>query len=270
MRVHHLNCTTIHTNLPYPGVTHCLLVETSDGLVLVDTGFGVGDYAAPTRHVRWFTAVNGIPCDVEETAVQQIAGLGYEPKDVRHILLTHLHLDHVGGIVDFPWAQVHVFEAEYETAMRPRWFSAIERVGYVPAHWAHSPKWSLHSLAGETWMGLDCARVLEGTDWEMLLVPLVGHSRGHCGVAVRTADRWLLHCGDAYVRNMQVDPDNPRSPFPRVVGPLVRKLFPSQPLAKLQALRRDHGEEVELFCSHDPNHFARLRGISVEEAIGRS
>ncbi len=30
------------------------------------------------------------------------------------------------------------------------------------------------------------------------MVPLPGHTRGHCGVAVETSDGWLLHCGDAY------------------------------------------------------------------------
>src|SRR5215472_6640085 len=33
-----------------------------------------------------------------ETATRQIACLGYSPKDVRHIVLTHLDLDHTGGL----------------------------------------------------------------------------------------------------------------------------------------------------------------------------
>ena len=55
MRVHHLNCGTLCPHgrrllageggllEPATVVCHCLLIETDDGLVLVDTGFGVED-----------------------------------------------------------------------------------------------------------------------------------------------------------------------------------------------------------------------------------
>lgn len=120
MRVHHLNCTTIHTNLPYPGVTHCLLIEGEDSLTLVDTGFGIRDYASPSRHVELFIRVNGIPRDIDETAVSKVTKLGFKPEDIRRIVLTHLHLDHVGGVVDFPWGEVHVLKTEFESAINPR------------------------------------------------------------------------------------------------------------------------------------------------------
>ena len=38
----------------------------------------------------------------------------------------------------------------------------------------------------------------------MLLVPLAGHSRGHTGVAIRTGEGWLLHCGDAYFHHGEI------------------------------------------------------------------
>ena len=265
MRVCHLNCTTIHTNLPYPGVTHCLLIETDDGLVLIDTGFGIEDTTNPTFHVRLFTTVNGIPCDPEETMVRQLAGLGYEPEDVRHIVLTHLHLDHAGGIVDFPRALVHVYGVEYEAAKKPRRYSWIDRVGYLVGHLQQGTKWVIHRLEGRTWLGLDCAPVLEGSEVEVSLVPLVGHSPGHCGVAVRVMDRWLLHCGDAYVREMQIDPDEPQSPFPGWAGSIAQQLFPEGPLEQLRALRRAHGGEIEMFCSHDAAVYARLLGRTMGE-----
>lgn len=260
MRIHHLNCTSIHTNTRFPGVTHCLLVEMDEGLVLVDTGFGTQDYAEPPRSLRAFMAVNGVPHDPAETAVCQIEGLGFAPEEVRHIVLTHLHLDHAGALPDFPWAQVHVFGREYEAAMHRRWRAFIkERIGYHPPHWAHGPQWSIHQPEGEQWFGLECVRVIDQPDCAVLLVPLVGHSRGHCGVAVRTEGGWLLHCGDAYVRQMQVDPGGARSPFPGWARPLADRMFPPEPLASVQALLRDHGKEVDVFCAHDREEFVRLQ-----------
>jgi glyoxylase-like metal-dependent hydrolase (beta-lactamase superfamily II) len=248
-------------HLGMPGVTHCLLIETNDGLGLVDTGLGLADYTQPTRLVRLFIAINRVPRDMGETAARQVVRLGFAPEDVQHIVLTHLHIDHAGGLPDFPGAKVHVFAPEYEAAMNPRRFSFFERF-YVAAHWAHGPKWVVHSLKGDQWFGLDCVRAIESPSFEALLIPLVGHSRGHCGVAVKVSEGWHLHCGDAYVRQSQVDPSRPRGAFPSWAEPLEHRLFPFEPISRLQALLRDHGKEIRPFCTHDPHAFSRLRGDS--------
>jgi glyoxylase-like metal-dependent hydrolase (beta-lactamase superfamily II) len=256
MHIHHLNCMTFH--LGVENVTHCLLIETPDELVLVDTGLGLGDYTNPTPLVRAFTVFNRVPCDPEETAVRQIVKLGFAPEDVRHIVLTHLHIDHAGGLPDFPWAKVHVHAPEYETAMNPRRLS-LKEYFYVAAHWAHAPKWVIHSCTGERWFGLDCVRVTEDESVEVLLVPLPGHSQGHCGVAVKGAGVWLLHCGDAYVRDSQVNSDTEPSPFPGWAARVEQWLFPTESLARLRDLRQEHSAKVRLFCSHDPVMFSSLR-----------
>jgi len=270
MRIHHLNCTTIHTNLRYRGVTHCLLLEGDSSLTLVDTGLGTRDYTSPSRHVRLFTRVNGIPCELNETGIRQVAKLGFKPEDVRDIVLTHLHLDHAGGVADFPWADVHVFRTEYEAATRPRRLSWVDRLGYAREHLGSGTNWVLHSLEGEKWCGFDCARVLGESPFYVLLVPLEGHSRGHCGVAVDSGEAWLFHAGDAYVRDMQIEPDDPRNPFPVWVRPLAQQLFPEEPLERLRLLQREHGGEITIFSSHDPIAYSRLRGVSIEEAVGLS
>src|SRR3954451_16566557 len=119
-------------------VAHCLLIEAGDGVVLVDTGFGTGDAADPGRLGAPFRALVRPKCEESETAVRQIEGMGLDPGDVRHIVITHLDLDHAGGLGDFPEADVHVFAPELEAARSP---SMRERTRYIDAHWAHGPKW---------------------------------------------------------------------------------------------------------------------------------
>ncbi len=91
--------------------------------------------------------------------------------------------------------------------MNPGWRDGPR---YVAAHWAHGPRWVQHDGGGEQWHGFDSVRVLPGSDAEILLIPLVGHSHGHTGVAIRRGasspegDGWLLHCGDAYFHHGEV------------------------------------------------------------------
>jgi glyoxylase-like metal-dependent hydrolase (beta-lactamase superfamily II) len=108
-------------------VAHCLLIEAGGELVLVDTGFGLGDCSNPGRLGRPFRALVAPVCEERESAIRQVEALGHDPGDVRHIVTTHLDLDHAGGIGDFPEAQVHVFAAELAAARSP---SLTERTRY--------------------------------------------------------------------------------------------------------------------------------------------
>src|SRR5512144_2579730 len=166
-------------------VAHCLLIEANDGLVLVDTGFGLGDCSDPRRLGRPFRALVAPTCDAAETAVRQIEALGHDPADVRHIVATHLDVDHAGGIGDFPDAQIHVFDAELAAARSP---SLMERSRYIKAQWGENPHWVEYGPGGDAWFGFESIRLLPGLDAEIALIPLPGHSAGHCGVAINTPD----------------------------------------------------------------------------------
>jgi glyoxylase-like metal-dependent hydrolase (beta-lactamase superfamily II) len=180
--------------------TPCLLVGTHQGLVLVDTGLGLHDYLQPSPMVRTFRRILGIEDNPEHAAVRQLVQLGVRPESVRHIVMTHLHFDHAGGLPDFPHAQVHVHRREVDAMQHPRgWMElAYDRDDFRPP-----PDWVLYETPTEEWLGFDAIR-LPFTP-EMLLIPLFGHTRGHCGVAVRDGDGWLFQCTDAVPTNAQFD-----------------------------------------------------------------
>jgi glyoxylase-like metal-dependent hydrolase (beta-lactamase superfamily II) len=195
MNIHFLNCFTCNARVPasWRTGTLCLLVETEQGLVLVDTGLGREDYARKTAIMRAFQVVTIVPLDPQEAAVHQVERLGYQPEDVRHIVLTHMHFDHCGGLPDFPQATVHVHRSEFEAFTgRPRRWTDL---AYVRRHIAHQPDLALYDDAGERWYDLPAIRL--PFEPEMWLVPLFGHTRGHCGVAVQTGSDWLFHVADA-------------------------------------------------------------------------
>jgi len=234
-------------------VCHVLLIEGPDGLVLVDTGFGRDDARNPRQVALPFRAALRPRLELGETAVSQVRELGFDPADVRHIVLTHLDIDHGGGLPDFPDAQVHVFAREYEAMTRP---PLRERVRYAIAavHWAHGPRWVTHDAGGEEWFGFESVRVLPGTDAEVLFIPLPGHTLGHTGVALRRPDGWLLHCGDAYFHRDEVSTPPSCPPALRVFEAMMQAdgKLRHQNQERLRELALRHDGDVQLICSHDP------------------
>lgn len=241
-------------------VCHCLLIEAAAGLVLVETGLGTDDVRhGRARHPR-FVRTSRPQLDLRETAAHQIEALGFRTTDVRHIVLTHLDVDHAGGIADFPDADVHLLEAEWAAATRPGPRGSGDR--YRPMQWAHGPRLQRYSApTGERWFGFDCVRQLRGLDAEVLLVPLQGHTEGHAAVAVRSDRGWLLHAGDAYFHPARLEGTGRGAPlglrwFERRVAHDAALMRANQ--ARLRALAQAHGGEVRIFCAHDASEFDRL------------
>lgn len=273
MRIHHLNCIS---SCPLGGKLmdgssrglrgrlscHCVLVETPTQLVLIDTGFGLRDVASPrTRLSRLFLALLRPELRAEMTAVRQIARLGFDPADVRHVVLTHLDFDHAGGLDDFPNAAVHMLARERDAAKAQR--TALDRMRYRPQQWSTERNWHVYRAGeGEPWLGFDCVRGLEGVDGEVLLVPLIGHTLGHAGIAVRGERGWLLHTGDAYFHHREMGVRPRCTPGLRFYQWMMEKnrrarLWNQQ---RLRDLRRRRGGEITVFCAHDVLEFEALAG----------
>jgi glyoxylase-like metal-dependent hydrolase (beta-lactamase superfamily II) len=283
MRVYHLNCVSacplgglLMDGVPAPRLrarltSHCLLVETGAELVLIDTGYGLRDVHDPHgRLSEFFLALNKPALREEMTAVRQIARLGFDPADVRHVILTHLDFDHAGGLDDFPRARVHLLADERDAALEQR--TVLDRMRYRPQQWSTRPNWRAYrDLDGEPWLGFDCVRDLEGLPPEILLVPLVGHTLGHAGVAVRRDDDWLLLAGDAYFYHAEMDPERPRcTPGLRLYQTLMEKDRPARLLnqRRLRELKRAHGPQVTIVCSHDVREFEHAAGRPYDAPAG--
>jgi glyoxylase-like metal-dependent hydrolase (beta-lactamase superfamily II) len=270
VKLHHLNCGTMCPRgaklLSGEGgmlgeahlVAHCLLIEAGDDLVLVDTGFGTADVADPGRLGQPFRALVRPKIVDSEPAVRQIAALGLDPAAVSHVVVTHLDVDHAGGLGDFPNAQVHVHKTELEHALNP---PLRERLRYAQVQWSHGPRWAEHEVAGDRWFGFDSVSLLPGLDAEVALIPLPGHTAGHAGIALNTPDGWLLHCGDAYFHRDEVATPHSCPPglavFEAVMNESTKTRKHNQ--ERLRELGRDHAGEVRLICSHDPHLFERER-----------
>lgn len=273
MKLHHLNCIS---TCPLGGALmdghshslrgrlacHCILIETATTLVLVDTGFGLRDVVAPySRLSKFFLALLSPEFREDMTAIRQIERLGFAARDVRHIILTHLDFDHAGGLDDFPHAVVHMLASERASATAQR--TLLDRMRYRPQQWSTQSNWRVYpSGQGDRWFGFDCVRDLIGVPAEILLVPLLGHTHGHAGVAIdRGFNNWLLQAGDAYFYHQEMDVERPNcTPGLRFYQWMMEKdrTLRLRNQQRLRELKRENGRLVHLTSSHDLVEFAAL------------
>ena len=162
----------------------CPLIVTGRELVLVDTGIG---NRLNEREQAIYTPERG------EGLVGNLRKLGFAPEDVTHVILSHLHFDHVGGVIDkspngeirpmFPNARFWIQKKEWELALSP----PDERLA---AAYRHAP---------------ECLRPLENVvliDGDTTITPQVrtaisgGHTSPHQCVIVESGGTGLIHLAD--------------------------------------------------------------------------
>ena len=237
---------------------HCLLIETGDALVLVDTGFGADDVAHPHRRL-------GVPFTV-----------GFRPRRSS----PRRRSSRSAGSASTPPTSAtsrspistSTTPADCRTSPTPRCTCSRpnsrrrepERCATAPA--IRPPlrprpelgrRTTSTATAGSASRACACSRA---STPRSLLIPLLGHSRGHSAIAVRDGDGWILHCGDAYFfRDEVADARRAARPgcarFRAAMAADNSARVTNQ--ARLRELARDHGDEVRLFCSHDPVELER-------------
>ena len=158
------------------GVTS-YLINQGDRLVLVDSGSA--DHFGPAAG----------------KFLQTLAAAGHAPEQIDVVLITHMHPDHIGSLLEngaavFPNAQIVICDDELEY-----WTSSAEQANApdFAKPWfdvANAVK-SAYDGRLETFSG--APELVPG----ITAVPLIGHTPGHTGYRLSSAGDDLLIWGDA-------------------------------------------------------------------------
>lgn len=183
--------------------TVAVIDHPSEGIVLFDTGYSHRFYEH-TRYFpeRFYRMATPTDFDPSHTAVRQLSDLGIHPNDVRVIVLSHFHADHIAGVGDFSRAKFIYRQDALVSLQKLSRFGAV-RAGFLrgllPEHFEarslmltddsfRTPVFEL----GAFQMGHDLF-----SDQSVILIDLPGHHEGHMGALVRGHDQNYFLVADA-------------------------------------------------------------------------
>lgn len=172
--------------LPCPS----FLVEHARGLVLIDTG--IAPAAVGDAHAAYgkFADEVGISLSREQCVDRQIEALGFKISDVTHVIMTHLHWDHTGGMYLFPHAQFFVMSGELQYACWPPAVGPVFR------------REDIEPTRGFAWNQVEDAEFDLFADGSIVMLHMPGHTPGNASVVVRLAGRTIVLAGDtAHLRS---------------------------------------------------------------------
>jgi N-acyl homoserine lactone hydrolase len=165
------------------------VIQHPEGVIVVDTGetsrINEPDYANCDPVTGWVYRNNlRFAVTPADEIGAQLAALDIDPADVRYVVQTHLHSDHVGGMSAFPNATFYVPRADYPNSM-----------GTLPCHYPtqFSPRFAEFSAQDLSAIGQGYRLTREG---DVLIIPTHGHSMGHQSVLLRDGERDILFAGD--------------------------------------------------------------------------
>lgn len=170
------------------------VIEHPEGIIVVDTG-ETARSSQPGYFPGWqpyFRLAVKEWVRREEEIGPQLRGLGINPqRDVRWLVMTHLHTDHAGGLAHFSGVDILASRAEYASAQGLR--GRIN--GYPNNRW---PDWfapRLLDFEGCPYGPFEQSISLTKAG-DVVLVPTPGHTPGHLSVIVRDGDHAVFLAGD--------------------------------------------------------------------------
>jgi glyoxylase-like metal-dependent hydrolase (beta-lactamase superfamily II) len=233
--------------------TVVVIEHEREGIVLFDTGYS-SDFGRITANFpeRFYSLLTPVTITRETTARSRLEKIGIREEDVRHIILSHLHADHAGGVRDFSRATIHL---DLEGLRFYDGLSRFDQVrsGYLKALMPDSLESRLSPIGEKTYVSgnFGLGAITRGhdifSDGSVIAVPLPGHMAGHLGILVQTlSGERSLFVGDAAWRKESIS----ENILPSFATRLVIKDWRAykQTLSDLHALHIAHPELSILPC----------------------
>jgi N-acyl homoserine lactone hydrolase len=213
--------------IPFP----MYLIDHPEGLVIFDTGINMDNL--PEVFKKETT------CSPDQRIDRQMVRLGYKPEEVKYVILSHMHLDHAGGMTLFPNATFIVRKEE----LRMAWWPEDGEKAYVFADYKDTRGYRYLQPK-------DDEEVDVFKDGSLILFDTSGHTRGHQSAVIRLPKTGtVVLAADA----AQVGENLSKGYLP---GGCWNSEIAAQSINKLQQLEK---KGAKIILGHDLRSFEQLR-----------
>lgn len=229
--------------------TYAWVIDHPEGVIVIDTGQGrhlLESVKSLHPYQRWEV---GFQIEAEEEVGPRLRALGIGPRDVRRVVLTHLHADHDGGLAHFPDTEILVSRGELRTASG--WLGQLR--GYLQNRW---PAWfdpTPLDLADEPYGPFDRSCRLTTTG-DVIAVGTPGHTANHLSILVEDQGTTYVLAGDtSYTESL-------------MLAGVIDGVSSDErtATATLRAVRQFSSERPTVYLpTHDPQSASRLANRTV-------
>lgn len=236
--------------------TTALLHHPLQGWLLWDTGYAPRMLDLTQRlPFRLYRLATPLRLQPEQAVVAQLPRLGIDPRQIRQILISHFHADHIAGLRDFPEAE---FVADREAVASIQGLDGLRalRRGFIPDLLPEdfdSRLTTVDTFPGPALPGLGPTHDLYD-DGSILLMRLPGHARGQIGMLAHTERGDILFAADGCWLTRSVRERRPPS--------AITRLFVDDPVAAIATINALHTflqarPDVRLVPTHCPEALQR-------------
>ena len=177
-----------------------LIQHETKGWILFDTAYTNRFFeATKTYPNKIYAKLTKVEVDPSEHVCNQIKNLGVEADQIEHIIISHFHADHIGGLKDFKNAKYYCSKTAYDHLMNTNRFLAFS-------------KGILHDLIPDDFSQKvvfteNCAQKIEDKDFgikydlfhdqSIFVYDLTGHAAGQIGIQLQTKKNNYFLVADA-------------------------------------------------------------------------
>jgi glyoxylase-like metal-dependent hydrolase (beta-lactamase superfamily II) len=210
------------------------LIEHRRGLVLFDTGLVPHAADDPEGVYGELAGLLGLSFSPEQRLDRQLAELGYKTSDVTHVIASHTHFDHTGGLYLFPEARMYVGEGDIRYAYWPdpagaAFFRQADLDATRQFHWQQIPHGMDHDVFG---------------DGSVVILSTPGHTPGELSLLVRLGSRSFILTGDTVHLRAALEGEIPM-PYDANTAESIRSI------QRLKLVRES--ADAIVWITHDPD-----------------
>lgn len=177
-----------------------LIHHQDKGWILFDTAYTKRFYEATKSYPnRIYANLTKVFVNDDDTVVSQLKNFGIAPEEISHVIISHFHADHIGGLKDFNNAQFYCSERAYSDLKKTR-------------KWLGFSKGILHDLIPSNFdervvLIEDCSSKNEDKifghkfdlfkDRSIYIYELPGHAAGQIGILIETEKKSYFLIADS-------------------------------------------------------------------------